>query len=298
MASLLEIKKKINSVKSTKKITKAMQLVATSKMKNFQKKAFSTRQYLWDLLNVLQKNLSKDMQSIYTEKRTEGKTLFVVYTSDKGLCGALNANILKGAFRSSKWKDLKDDQKTLITIGKKAKEFARSRNFPIEKSFTEVQENLRPIDTLHIIDHIINLWKSKKIKEVIFVAPHFQNTFTFYPVLKTFLPFSAEMIKTNIGHGESKYRSSVSRRKYMYYEPDQDRVVHVLFSQIIQGIFVQSFFELKAAEYSSRMLAMQNATDSADRILGDLTLTYNKARQQAITQQLAELIGASESIAN
>ncbi|MGL5830686.1 MAG: ATP synthase F1 subunit gamma [Candidatus Altimarinota bacterium] len=297
MASLLEIRKKIGGVKSTKKITKAMQLVATSKMKMFQKKAVSAREYIWDLLKVLEQNLNDELKNLYTEQRKEGATLFVIYTSDKGLCGALNNNLLKGLFRSEKWMNTPKEDRLLITIGKKSNEFARSNQIEVEKHFLGIPEKLGNTVTLEVIDTILKLWTDRRCKEIIFIAPHFQNTFTFYPVLKTFLPFSKEMVKENIGRASRAVESEKdASSSYMLYEPDKKMVLEKLFRLIVQGLFVQSFFELKASEYSSRMIAMQNATEAADKKIVDLTRTYNKTRQQVITQQLAELIGASDVV--
>ncbi|MCC7432421.1 ATP synthase F1 subunit gamma [Candidatus Peregrinibacteria bacterium] len=296
MASLIEVRKKIGGVKNTKKITKAMQLVATSKMKLFQRKAISTRNYVWDLLKTLGQNLEAGSESVFTEKRTQGKILFVLYTSDKGLCGALNANMIKTLFRSDRWKETPVHDRLLLTIGKKAYDYAKSSKIKVEKHFTGMPENLKTIDTLPIIDTILTYWMSGEVKEVIFVAPHFHNTFTFYPRLKTYLPFSQEMIETHLGHQKKEMPKEPLNPGYMFYEPSQARVVEYLFEMVTQGMFIQSFFELKASEYSSRMLAMQNATDSADKIIVDLTRVYNKTRQQVITQQLAELIGASEQV--
>jgi F-type H+-transporting ATPase subunit gamma len=297
MASLLEIRKKIGGVKSTKKITKAMQLVATSKMKLFQKKAVSAREYIWDLLKILEQNLHEELKNIYTEHRKNGATLFVIYTSDKGLCGALNNNLLKALFRSEKWVSTPAEERLLITIGKKANEFAKANKIAVEKHFLGIPEKLNNEVTLEIIDTILKYWTEGKCKEIVFIAPHFQNTFTFYPVLKTFLPLNKEMVKTNIGHANQKADKDGKKDSgYMLYEPSQQQVLEKLFRLVVQGLFVQSFFELKASEYSSRMIAMQNATEAADKKITDLTRTYNKTRQQVITQQLAELIGASDAV--
>lgn len=298
MPSLLETKKKINGVKNTRKITKAMQLVATAKMKVFQRKATSTRDYTWDLLNALHQNLNEDMKNIYAEKRTEGKTLFVLYSSDKGLCGPLNNHLMKVLFRSEKWLKLRPEERLLLTIGKKAKEFAKSNKIKVEHEFAGLTEDPTLLTVLPIIDKILSYWHNGECKEIIFVAPHYKNTFTFYPVLKIFLPFSFEMIKSNVGHKDDAFAPKLKVDDYMYYEPNKQRVIDVLFLQIIQSLFVQSFFELKASEYSSRMIAMKNATDSANNIISDLTRVYNKTRQQMITQQIAELIGASEAFTN
>ncbi len=321
--SLLEVKKKIIGVKNTRKITKAMQLVAASKMRQFQKKALTARNYTIDLYETLKQNLTAESKSIYSAIRPNGKTLFVIYTSDKGLCGPLNTKLVNTLVRSKKWNDTPEEKRLLITIGKKSANFAKSNNIPVEQSFIGIPEKFTTLDILKTIDPILTLWRKKGLKEVIFIAPHYKNSFTFYPVMKTFLPFSEEGIKKIIGiskgevlEEDSKIHSNdddeeieeteeteiesdedVSyQRDYMLFSPSKKDVVKSLYEQIIESMFIQSFLELKAAEYSSRMIAMQNATDAADRITHDLNLTYNKARQQAITQEIAELIGASMAL--
>lgn len=296
--SLLEIKKKINGVKNTRKITKAMQLVAASKMRQFQKRAIAARHFVADILNVLENNLAPDFESVYSQKREGNKVLFVLYTSDKGLCGSLNNKLINALFRSEKWKGLSDADRLLITIGKKSQGYAKSNKIPTIQHFSGIPEKLTNIDVIGMVDSIIELWqKDEEIKEVIFITPHYKNSFTFYPVMKTFLPFSKESIMSNLHiPGAEEVEIDENTNQFMIFEPSQEKVLERLYEQIIQGIFIQSFLELKASEYSSRMIAMQNATDSADRITGQLNLTYNKARQQAITQQIAELIGASMAL--
>lgn len=117
--SLLEVKKKIIGVKNTRKITKAMQLVAASKMRQFQKKAITAREFTIDLYKTLKNNLSESESNLYTKKRANGKTLFVIYTSDKGLCGPLNNKLTNTLFRSNQWNELPEEKRLLITIGKK-----------------------------------------------------------------------------------------------------------------------------------------------------------------------------------
>lgn len=119
MPSLVEVKDKINSTKNTKKITKAMQLVAANKMKTFQKKALSSRAYSWQLLELLNHTTQQFEQLSYGETRTEGKTLYVLVTSDKGLCGALNNRLINALFKSNDWNEKSSDERMLITIGKK-----------------------------------------------------------------------------------------------------------------------------------------------------------------------------------
>lgn len=298
--SLLEVKKKIEGVKSTKKITKAMQLVAASKMRAFQKKALSTRAYVWKLLDLLGTHLTGEVETLYTHQRTEGKTVFVLYTSDKGLCGGLNTQLQKALVRSRRWIECDPNERILVTIGKKAAEFARINELPTHKEFTGVSEKLSSLDALAIIDDLLALWHSHEAKEILFVVPHYKNSFTFYPRLKTFLPFSADMIgsyQKESEHMEEDYESE-DPASYMIFEPSKHEVLEKLYEQLIESAFIQSFFELKASEYSSRMIAMQSATDAAEKKVGELTLIYNKTRQQVITQQLAEIVGAGEAISS
>lgn len=304
--AILEIKKKIEGVQNTRKITKAMQLVAASKMRQFQKKAVSARGFAWDMFKILEKNLTEENISTYTEKRTEGKTLFVLYTSDKGLCGPLNNKLINGLFRSKKWKDLNENEKLLITIGKKSYSYAKSNKIAVIEHFFGIPEKLSNLDVIDIVDKILQYWNKEegdenRAKEIIFVAPHYKNSFTFYPVIKTLLPFSEEAIKSNLHITEEEEEQAEEeieevKNLSMIFLPDQESVLERLYEQIIQATFIQSFLELKASEYSSRMIAMQNATDSADKMTNSLRLTFNKARQQAITQEIAELIGASMAI--
>lgn len=294
MASLLETRKKIKSVKQTRKITKAMQLVSASKMKVFQRKAVSARQYAWDLLEVLKHYVSEEEVSQYMEKRKEGKALFVLYSSDKGLCGPLNTKLTKALFTSSAWKNTPADQRLLITIGKKAYDFATYNEIPVEKNFKGMKENLTTLDALGFIQPIVNYWKEGTVKEIYMVAPHYKSALVFYPIVKTFLPFSFQMIEEHLNVEEENERKEIApiSDAYMIYEPSKGRVLDILFQQVIHMLFIQAFFELKAAEYSSRMIAMQNATDNATELVEKLTLVYNKARQAKITQELAEMSGA------
>lgn len=332
--SLLEVRKKIAGVQNTSKITKAMQLVAASKMRQFQKRAVNARNYTWDLFEILQNTLTaiEEDQTIYTEKKPTGKTLFVLYTSDKGLCGGLNNKLINALFKSHRWTSLTPEDRLLVTIGKKSCSYAQSNKIPILKDFVGLPEKITDLEIIKIIETILNFWKfgaqaenrkmeeefgpdnlelieqddistldidpENQIKEVIFIAPHYKSSFVFYPVMKTFLPLSQHTITTNLHvSAEDKKDIPKTENESMLYEPAEKTVIQRLHEFIVQGMFIQAFMELKASEYSSRMIAMQNATDAANRIMGELRLSYNKARQQTITQEIAELVGASMAIA-
>ena len=292
MASLLEIKKQIQGVKNTKKITKAMQLVAASKMKNFQRRALSAREFVESLMHTLDSTVNVGVETIYSKPRKTGKLLFVLYTSDKGLCGALNNKQIKALVNSSEWKSVGEEGRLLITIGKKATEFAKNNKLPVLDSFIGLPESMNNFESLTVVDKILEIWKNEEVKEVKFIAPFYKNSFTFYPQVKTFLPFSREMVESNL----SKKIEKTVVNDFMIFNSEAEELVAKLHELIVQGLFVQSFLELKASEYSSRMMAMKNATDAADKKKDELSLTYNKARQQAITQQIAELIGGSAAV--
>jgi len=275
-----------------------MQLVAASKMRQFQKRAVNARDYVTDLLHVLDTNIKSQDLSVYTEKRTEGATLFVLYTSDKGLCGPLNTKLINSLFKSNRWNDLPEDKRKLITIGKKSFEYAKNNDIKLKKHYVQVPEKLTAMDSLKVVDGILKTWKTEKIKEVIFIAPHYKNSFTFYPVMKQFLPFTEETITSTLGpiNEDKKTKKEKNNNHYMIFNPSEEHVLNRLYEQMIQGLFIQSFLELKASEYSSRMIAMQNATDSADRMIEDLSRVFNKARQAVITNEIAELMGGTAAV--
>jgi F-type H+-transporting ATPase subunit gamma len=296
--SLIETRKKIRSVHQTRKITRAMQLVSAAKMKVFQKRAISIRQYAWDLLETLKQYLTKKMVSEWMEQRKAGKTVFVLYSSDKGLCGPLNGRLQRALLGSAVWKNTDPKNRLLITIGKKAYDFAQYNEIPIERHIKGMKENLTTLDALDFIQHVLYYWRTYKVKQIYMVAPHFKSTLVFYPLVKTFLPFSFDMISENLNVEGEVARLPLQKKipSYMIYEPSKERIIDMLFEQIITMLFMQSFLELKAAEYSSRMVAMKSATDNAGDLIDELTLIYNKARQAKITQELAEMAGTMAAI--
>jgi len=279
-----------------KKITKAMQLVAASKMKFFQQKAMHSRGYIYSLLHVLDLYLDSSEDTLYTQKRTEGDTLFVLYASDKGLCGSLNNQLSKALIASKEWSSLPEKERKLITIGKKAFDYARSNGITPRLSFSGIKEKAGILDMLPVVGEILELWKTGTVKKVYMITPHYKNSFVFYPHVKELLPFSREMIESYRIEHDFPPHPTRKVSELSFKEPTAERVLRTLMKQVIVGAFVQSLYELKASEYSSRMIAMKNATDSADKIIKQKTVEYNKIRQQNITQQIAEISAAADAI--
>lgn len=292
MASLLEIRKKIRGVRNMKKITKAMQLVAASKMRQFQDRAEHSKLYIETLSTMLSHLLQEEVLSHpFTYAGQGNKTLFVLYTSDKGLCGSMNMQLMKGLASSSQWNALDSSRRDLITIGRKAEGFARMESITPVQSYTGLPEKFSTVDILPMVGRIIDLWMTGEYRHVYIMAPQYVNSFTFYPKLRLLLPFGADMMDSF-----SLEKDTVEEYGFSYFEPSKERVVENLFEQTFLAVMVNTLFELKATEYSSRMLAMKNATDAADKIIQQKTLVYNKIRQQIITQQIAEIVSAAEAV--
>lgn len=300
MPFLVEIKKKISAVQSTRKITKAMELVAASRMRQFQRRALGTRAYAWSLLDALNMSRFGWEESPFAEQREKGPVLFVLMTSDKGLAGALNPQLIRTLWRSEEWKSLDPQERLLITVGRKSLDAALHAGIkPIER-FEGVPEQMTPLQALEVIDPILRHWTDHGCRRVVLVSPHYVNPFTFHATLKTYLPFSEEMIRTHLGWREGQAgvsrESPSSEAQVVLYEPSLEQMRSSLSLQLVQSLFLQAFYELKATEYSSRMVAMKHATEAADEMIQNLTLSYNKARQGAITQQLAELAGGTVAV--
>jgi F-type H+-transporting ATPase subunit gamma len=274
---LIKLKSKIKATTKTKKITKALELIAASKLKNFQDKALMSQKFEEELIRVAQLNYDLDFENIYTELREEGKTLFVLYTSDKGFCGPLNSKLISTLTKSDLWKNTPIENRLLITIGKKGYDFARNNKISVVKSFQEIEENISIPNLASIIDEVVSLWDQNLIKDLHMVTPYFKNTFAYYPKIEKFLPL-------NFKDNDETHPNTI-------FESNSQEFLQGIFLKIIFAKFFRSFMELKATEYSSRMLAMQNSTNSASEIIKSLTLKYNKSRQESITNEIAEILG-------
>lgn len=293
---LLEIKKRLQSTQDSKKITQALQLVAASKMKLFQKKAISSRHYAFDLLLALKQVMPHWQDLSFATLRNEGKSLFVLVTSNKGLCGTLNIKTINFLFRSKEWLSTPAENRLLITIGKKGFEAAKRNGYPVLLNFEGISEKLTAMDSLDMVYKILSYWEDNTAKEISIIAPHYVSAFSSYPVKKMYLPFSSEMLFSHNENLVVEDQNQVMEFEEKMIEPSLDEVLKKLSFQIIHALFDQSFYELKASEYSSRMVAMKKSTDAATDLISALTLEYNKARQTIITQQLAELATAAEAM--
>ena len=299
MANTRDIRRRIKSVKNTSQITRAMQLVAASKMKKAQDQALAGRRYAEEMNKVLVnlKEGNVDEQHALFEVREGNRELMVVITTDKGLCGGLNTNLLRMVMDES------DDATAFATIGNKGKQaLARTQrnlvaNFEVSDPavFTEVKA---------VAKYATDQFLKGEVDIVRVAFTNFVNTISQEPHVATLLPVSAiEMTQKRayegVGEGDDVsdvyHEVDTSSGGYIF-EPSANEVLENIIPHYINFQLYQMMLEARASEHSSRMVAMKAATDAADDMVKDLTLEYNKVRQAAITSELLEITTAMKAL--
>lgn len=292
---LLHLKKQIKSIKNTAKITKAMELVAASKMKNFQRKTGNIRNFVFDLLCILWKQSSLSNESIFVRERKAGKTAFIIYSSDKWLCWSLNQRLIKTLLTSKIWTEVAPENRIIITVGKKAADFCRFNNIAVAHNLEGAPENLDSYSAASFIESIVDIWKGEETMRMYMVSPHYKNSLVFYPLVKQFLPLGPDILKSHMNVDPESVTRDIKPLKtdYNIVDSSEEEVSEELTMMITKLLFIHAFYELKASEYSSRMVAMKNATDSAKKMSRKKILQLNKERQAVITQQISEIVAGS-----
>ena len=285
MANLKEIRSRISSVSSTMQITSAMKMVSAAKLKRAQDAITQMRPYsnkLTELLENLSANLDSSSTGKYSEKRDLKKILFVTISSNRGLCGGFNANIIK------KTKDLikseyPECKPYILSIGKKTSEHFTKNNFDVIKKSDELFSNLTYNNVKDIAEFIMSAFVDKKFDKVILVYNRFKNAATQVIMSENFLPLEQKKSNTNLS------------TDYLY-EPSQEEVVRELIPKSLKTQLFKAVLDSHASEHGARMTAMHKATDNAAELKKELTLTYNKARQAAITGEILEIVGGAEAL--
>src|SRR3989344_4804493 len=281
MAQIREIRKRIKSIENTKKVTHAMELVSAAKMRKAQVWALSGRPYSTSLNEIITEVREKtDKMHTMLKPKSAPKQLIIVVASDRGLAGGLNINL----FREIIAKEIKDA--TYITIGKKATNFAVKTGAEFIASFESEEKS--PLEIARSISKLArDLFTSSQVNKVSILYPHFVNTTNQIPKWVQILPIEFEDQRpTDL----PTYRSTD-----LLFEPDIDKILNNILPHYILTRFYQVLLEAKASEHSARMVAMKNATDAASDLVEDLTLTYNQARQEAITKELLDIITAQRA---
>ena len=295
MASLKEVRTRIKSVKSTQQITKAMKMVAAAKLRRAQDKIIQLRPYA-DMLGTILQNLSasmtdEELQSEYAEEREPNKVLIVSITSDRGLCGAFNANIIKASKKLAEGKyasQLAAGNVHFLHFGKKAYESLKKQGYQTNGDFVDIFQNLSFDKVKEAGDFILEQFKSGEYDRVELVYNEFKNVIVQIVREVQFLP-----IQENTDTDKPvKASSSVD---YLL-EPSREEIIEELIPKSLKIQLYRAVLESNAAEQGARMSSMDSATENAESLLKDLKLTYNQTRQAAITKEILEIVGGAEAL--
>lgn len=281
-SNMKDIKRRIKSVESTRQITKAMELVASSKLRKAKEKADNSKPFFNTLYDTMREIASSDntFNSIYTKNRENKVTLLVVIGGDRGLAGGFNANVLKMA--QQRYDELKKKGEVVILpVGRKSVEYFEKRNFKIMTRYENISENLTIYGAMSIADKIIDVYNKGKIDRVeLFytdcISPLVQEAKNI-----PLIPLDIEPDKEFKG---------LTR-----YDPSPEAVFDSIIPRYLAGVLFGAVVNSFAAEQAARRTAMENATDNANEMINDLSLMYNRARQAAITQEITEIVGGASA---
>jgi F-type H+-transporting ATPase subunit gamma len=286
MAVGKEIKKKIGSVKNTQKITSAMEMVAASKMRRTQEKMRRSRPYSDRIRAVIGHlaNSNPEYKHVYMTERAVRRVGYIVVSTDKGLCGGLNVNLLRMLVRDMRdWKE-KGVDAALALIGNKAQAFFRSFGGDVRAAISNVGDDPSVEKLIGGIAVMLRAYEQGEIDRLYIATNQFVNTMTQRPVVQQLLPLEASS-------------EDVLKHRWDYlYEPDARDLVEGLVTRFIESQVYQAVVENHACEQAAKMIAMKNATENANNLIDDLTLLYNNVRQAAITQEIAEIVGGAAAV--
>lgn len=287
MAVGKEIRTKISSVKNTQKITKAMEMVAASKMRKAQDRMQAARPYAEKIRNVIAHiaNANSEYNHPYLSARDEVKTVgVVVVSSDRGLCGGLNSNLFRDLIRKMQAWEAEGKKVQLSIIGSKATSFFNTVGGNIVASVTQIGDTPSLETLLGVVDTMLKAYEDGDIDELHLMSNQFVNSMTQQPTLEQLIP----VVPSD--------DADLSHHWDYIYEPSAEEVVDNFMTRYIESIVYQGVVENIACEQAARMVAMKSASDNAGKLIGELQLIYNKARQAAITQELSEIVGGAAAV--
>ncbi len=282
MASMRDIKRRIKSVNSTQQITKAMNLVASSKLTRAKNRLMDTRPFFQETRKVIAGvvNGSKGISHPFLEQREVKKKAIILITGDRGLCGGYNANVSKAAMSHA------DDVNNVsaITVGSKGREFKR-RGIKIIESFTGISEKPGYSDALKIGQLALDLFTKGEADEIYLAYTEFITTLYSEPKVIKVLPVDVNEFTNNDGDS--------SGQSLTIYEPDEEAVLEYVIPKYVNTVIFGAMVESAVCELGARMTAMDSATENASEMIDSLNLLYNRARQGQITQEITEIVGGS-----
>ncbi|HET9390576.1 MAG TPA: F0F1 ATP synthase subunit gamma [Steroidobacteraceae bacterium] len=286
MPGTKEIRTKIASVKSTQKITKAMQMVATSKMRRAQERMKQARPYAQEMRNVIGHltEANPDFQHPFLVTREPKNIGIIVVSTDRGLAGGLNANVFRQTiYLMREWQE-KGAQVSLCTIGSKGLNFFRRLRVPILANIAGLGDQPHIKDLIGTVKVMLDAYREGKVDRVFLVNAHFLNTMTQRPTVEQLVPV------------EGRDTEHLPEHWDYIYEPDAREILDELLKRYVESQVYRAVVENVASEMAARMVAMKAATDNAGKLISELQLVYNKARQAAITKELSEIVGGAAAV--
>ena len=287
MAVGKEIRTKIGSIKNTQKITRAMEMVAASKMRKTQNRMQATRPYSKKIGQIIKHlaHAKAEYKHPYLIARDVKRVGIIVVTSDRGLCGGLNSNLFRKTLTQLKQWEKDNVEVDVCTIGSKGSSFFSNLKTNLVGQVSKLGDTPHLNDIVGIIKIMLDAYDVGKIDELYVIYNEFENTMTQRPKIQRLLPVIADEIEEELG-GHWDY----------IYEPDAKEVLDNLLTRYTESIVYQGLVENNACEQAARMVAMKSASDNAGKLIGELQLVYNKARQAAITQEISEIVAGAAAV--
>jgi len=292
MSGLKEVRIRIASVKSTRQITSAMKMVAASRLRKAQNAIISLRPYAAKLEEIM-RNLSSSMDNSdegkYADDRGDNKILLIAITSNRGLCGGFNINVVKEVVSliDENYKDqYKKGNVKILAIGKKGEDLLKSKGYPVDESVNDIFEDLTFENSTRISEKLMKAFVNGDYDKIILVYNRFKNAAVQILQTEQFLPVTDNEDTGNVEEVKTDY----------IFEPSKKEILEALVPKAIKLKLFKALLDSFAAEHGARMTAMHKATDNATELLKDLNLSYNKARQAAITNEILEIVSGAEAL--
>ncbi|ALC82726.1 MULTISPECIES: ATP synthase F1 subunit gamma [Bacillus] len=284
MASLRDIKSRINSNKKTSQITKAQQMVSASKLNRAENSAKAFVPYMEKIQEVVANVAlgTSDATHPMLKKRPVKKTGYVVITSDRGLAGAFNVNVLRGAYQAINKRHKSTDEYAVIAVGKVCRDFFKKRGVPVIAEKTGISDEMTFMEVKDLTYQTLQMFTDETFDELYIFYNHYVSAIAQEVTEKKLLPL------TDLATGK--------KTASYEFEPSEESILEVLLPQYAESLIYGALLDSKASEHAARMTAMKNATDNAKEIIDSLTLSYNRARQAAITQEITEIVGGAAAL--
>jgi F-type H+-transporting ATPase subunit gamma len=294
MPSLKEVRNRIQSVKSTQQITKAMKMVSAAKLRRAQDAITQMRPYAQMLQNIIQNisaNMEGDISSVYTQNRNPEKVWIIVITSDRGLCGTFNNNITKAAIQMAQTKyekQLQAGQVKFLHIGTKGYDSLRRKGFQVMNNYVGLFQSLTFEKVKEAGEFVLKAFANGEVDRVEMIYNEFKNVITQIVREQQFLPVAPT--------SQSETKVVKSTKTDYLFEPSKEEIIQDLIPKNLKIQLYKAVLDSNAAEQGARMSAMDKATENAGELLKELQLTYNRTRQAAITKEILEIVGGAEAL--